>query len=407
MCDDRVHHEGEAPLKMASPKFSVLIPTRDRPATLQHTLATVSAQTGDDYEIVVADNCGGPDTAAVVERFGRGKVRYTRSDEVLPMAVNWERGLQLCSGEYVTVLGDDDGFLPSTLYLARRAIAHSQCRMLAWNPHTYWWPDTIVYWSRNMLILELAEEAMWLDSRPVLEDFYAGELGFGVLPMIYSAFFHRDIIEEAKRRYGGFFVPPDTAPDVASGILGLHLTQKYVYSHRGLTIRGNSGKSNGTAQWARSLGAKQREIYFREERVGLKGIIHEALVPSPNITVVIASAKLKCRERYFPSDPKLQVDLGRVLREMIGMLNYEPEAYEDNLADIRALAAKLGITLAPGDIPPKVEKHRAPGWGPHRSPEGVVPRIVVNCDLAGATNIAQAASFAEAILAPADQFLIS
>src|SRR4051812_48847402 len=107
---------------MATPRFSVLIPTRDRPTTFRSTLQTVIAQPGDDYEIVVADNCSGPETRVFVESLGLPNVRYTRSDEVLPMAENWERGLELCTGEYVTVLGDDDGFLPSTLLMARKLV---------------------------------------------------------------------------------------------------------------------------------------------------------------------------------------------------------------------------------------------------------------------------------------------
>ena len=367
----------------------------------------MAAQIGDDYEIVVADNCSGPETRRIVEAIDPRKVRYTRSNEILPMAINWERGLQLCTGEYVTVLGDDDAFLPSTLDIARRIISATSCEILAWFPHTYWWPDTIVHWSRNILTVELAATASWVNSRPVLQAFYAGSAGFSMLPMIYQAFFHRSDIEEAIRRYDGFFVPPDTAPDISSGIVGLHLTDTYIFSGRGLTIRGNSGKSNGTAQWARSLGAKQREIYFREERVGLTGIIHKALVPSPNLSIVIASAKLKCREHYFPNDPDLHVDLSQVLREMIANLNFEPEAYEENLADTHALAAKLGIRIAPGDIPARAEKTRLRGWGPHQNAEGAVPRIVVNCDLAGASNVAEAARIVEGMLPPADRFLVS
>jgi len=44
-----------------------------------------------------------------------------RSGEVLPIADNWERGLAACVGGYVTILGDDDGFLPSTLAMAPQA----------------------------------------------------------------------------------------------------------------------------------------------------------------------------------------------------------------------------------------------------------------------------------------------
>src|SRR5258706_235826 len=70
---------------MATPKFSILIPTRDRPATLRHTLATVLSQPGEDYEVVVADNCGTPETRQLIDQNAHPKLRYTRSEEILPM----------------------------------------------------------------------------------------------------------------------------------------------------------------------------------------------------------------------------------------------------------------------------------------------------------------------------------
>jgi len=342
----------------------------------------------------------------VVEEAASDKIRYTRCDEVLPMALNWERGLQLCTGEYLTVLGDDDGLMPNTLPIARRIVEATGCEILSWFPHTYWWPDTIVHWWRNLLIVEFGDAVMWIESRALLEDFYRGATSFGVVPMIYNAFFHRGIVEEAVRRYDGFFVPPDTAPDVSSGILGLYISERYIHSGRSLSIRGNSGKSNGTAQWARSLGAEQREIYFREERIGLKGIIHESLVPSPNLSIIIASAKLKCREKYFPSDTQFAVDPVGVLDEMIAQLNFEPEAYEENLADVRALAAKLGVALDPARIPEKVMRPRVTDWGPSLGADGGIARLTVNCDLAGASDVAQAARIADALLPPWERYLV-
>ncbi len=382
------------------PRFSILVPTRERPETLRHTLGTLLSQAGDDYEIVVADNCCGPETRRLVEELASPKLRYTRSEEILPMAENWERGLALCAGEYVTVLGDDDGFLPSTLAMARKLVAEMQPEIFSWAPHVYWWPDTIVPWNRNALLVNLANEVKEIPSRPLLERFYRGEVQFVQIPMMYCAFFHRGIIEEAQLRYDGFFVPKDTAPDVASGILGLHITQSHVFSGRPLSIRGNSGKSSGTAQWARSLGAKQREIYFREERVGLQGFIHKALVPSPNLSIIIASAKLKCKDAYFPADDALSVDVGRVLHEMIDNLNEEPEAYEDNLEDAKALAAKLGVGLNMAAIPPKKPKDRSPYWGPVVKQDKSVPYLSVNGDLAGLRHIGDAGRLTEALLPP-------
>jgi glycosyltransferase involved in cell wall biosynthesis len=392
---------------MTAPRFSVLIPARDRPDTLRHTLATVAAQGGGDYEIVVADNCGGPEIRRIAEQFGGPSLRYLRSDEILPMAANWERGLGACSGEYVTVLGDDDAFLPSTLAAARKLIALTQAELISWRAHVYWWPDTIAYWHRNRLFVNLGGGASLVKSRPTLEQFYRGEIGFDMIPAIYSAFIHRSVIDEAQRRHGGFFLPPDTAPDVASGILGLHLTRQFVVSGRPLTIRGNSARSNGTAQWARSLGAEQREVYFREERVGLQGFIHESLVPSPNLSILVASAKLKCKQVYFPGDDALSVDLAGVVREMLSALNQDPEAYEDNLRDARALSEKLGMQINPGEIPARQPRSERPVWGPIPNADGEIDRIGVNCDTAGIHNIADAARLVEALMPPIETFLES
>jgi hypothetical protein len=316
------------------------------------------------------------------------------------MAENWERGLARCSGEYVTVLGDDDGLVPSTLTLARRLIDITRSELISWSPHTYWWPDTIVPWLRNLLIVSPEDGATEYESREVLEAFYRGAVGFSFIPMIYCAFFHRRLIDEARRRHGGFFVPRDAAPDISSGILGLHLSQSFILSKRPLSIRGNSGKSNGTAQWARSLGAEQREAYFREERIGLQDMIHPALVPSPNLHIIVASAKLKCREAYFPEDDVLSVDPVEVLKTMIGSLNFEPEAYEDNLRDVEALADKLGIGLDPGEIPAMEKVERRRGWGLELNQDSTLARLRVNCDLAGVHHIAGAARLVDALLAP-------
>lgn len=395
-----------AEARVSRPLFSVLVPTRERPDTLRHTLATVASQGRDDYEIVVADNCGSPETRRVVEELGSPLVRYTRSDEVLPMAANWERGLALCSGDYVTVLGDDDAFLPSTLVLAEKLIEATDSELVAWRPQTYWWPNTIAYWNRNRLYLSFGNTATMVDSRPALEGFYDGSIGFGMLPTVYNAFFHRRVIEEARRRYGGFFVPTDVPPDVSSGILGLHLTRRFAFSDRALTLRGNSAKSNGTAHWMRSLGSEQREVYLREERVSTKGQIHPSLVQSPNLIILIASTKLKCKDFYFPDDAALSVDPRGIVAAMLANLNHDPAAYDDNLRDARELADKLGMKIEPGSIPAKEFGEKPSEWGPMVDQQGHIEGLCVNCDLAGAFDVAAAARLVESLTPPAEAFLV-
>jgi hypothetical protein len=51
-----------------------------------------------------------------------------------------------------------------------------------------------------------------------------------------------------------------------------------------LTIRG-TGTQQRQAGNGRAARAGQREAYFREERVGPQGFVHERLVPSPNLSI--------------------------------------------------------------------------------------------------------------------------
>jgi glycosyltransferase involved in cell wall biosynthesis len=384
---------------MTTPTFSIVIPTRDRAVTFRHTLATVASQLGDDYEIVVADNASGPAIRFSVEELAPGKTRYVRSETILSMTANWENGLAACRGEYVTVLGDDDAFLPSSLALARKLIAATKAKIITWQWHTYWWPDTIAYWQRNRLYVSFASEAVWKESRQVLEQYYKGLVSFYMLPMIYNSFVHRSLLDHARQRYGAFF-PIAHCPDIVSGILNASIVDRFVFTGRPLSIGGVSGKSYGTAHWARSLGAQQRAEFLRFENAGLTDIGHESLIPSPNSHIAIAGVKMRCKELFFPQDQTLSVDVKDVIATILHSLNSEPEAYEENLADAKLLAQKHNIVIDPGRIPPPVAAARRLFSGPIAGSDGKIAAVGINCDLLGISDIAAASRLAEALLPP-------
>ncbi len=382
---------------MTSPRFSILIPTRDRQETFVHALATVVAQPGDDFEIVVADNASRPGVREAVEAVTSVPIRYVRSDTALTMDANWEKGLDACRGAFITILGDDDGFLPSTLEAARRILDMTQANLLSWDCHTYWWPDTIVPWNRNTLIVGYGGSLYAKQSRPTLVGFMKGSVPFGSLPMLYNSFAHRSLVEAIKQTHGTYF-PVPSIPDVVSGVLLLSLTERFVHSDRPLTVRGNSGRSQGTSYWCRHLGAQRREESQRDEGTPLDRLIHPSLIPSPNLQILLASCRLWCQDLLFPGVADLKVDLGSVVDTLVHSLNLEPEAYEENLADARALAAKLGRSLDPSAIPPRQSVSRQPVSGPCLDENGRLTSLAVNGSLAGLRNVQDAARLAEALV---------
>jgi glycosyltransferase involved in cell wall biosynthesis len=93
-------------------KFTVLVPTRNRLAYLKNALETVRRQDYDDWEIIVSDNFSDEDIGGYVASLDDPRVKYSRTDRFVPVTENWNNALGRSTGDYVVMLGDDDGLMP-------------------------------------------------------------------------------------------------------------------------------------------------------------------------------------------------------------------------------------------------------------------------------------------------------
>jgi hypothetical protein len=235
----------------------------------------------------------------------------------------------------------------------------------------------------------------WIQSRSALVQTYRDSVAFGALPMIYNAFVHRDVINSVIDRFGAYFVPAFVSPDVASGIVNLAHTSRYLHSFRPFAVRGNSRRSTGSSFWARSLGTEQQNIYLREEGRTIEQLIHPSMTASKSIGFGIASIKLHLKDLLFPHDNELKVDLNTVVQFTIATLNNDADAYDDNLAEALQLAERIGFKVDPGTIPAKTHTPRRPLQGPLVSGSNVA--MGINCDMANVFDVAGAARLAEAM----------
>src|ERR1051325_4488154 len=125
---------------MGNPKFSIVIPTRNRAATLRFALMTCLEQRFDDFEVIVSDNFSTPETRQVCEDLNCDRLRYYRSDRPLSMARSFELALSKSSGEWVIFIGDDDGLLPDGLTFLNEFVSTSPFQLIRWDPPYYVWP---------------------------------------------------------------------------------------------------------------------------------------------------------------------------------------------------------------------------------------------------------------------------
>lgn len=95
-------------------KVSVIIPTYNRAELLAQALESVSAQTFQDYEIIVVDDGSEDETRQAIEETGIA-VKYVRIEHSGLAAVARNKGIEIAQGQYIAFLDSDDQWLPEKL----------------------------------------------------------------------------------------------------------------------------------------------------------------------------------------------------------------------------------------------------------------------------------------------------
>lgn len=97
-----------------SPAVSVVVPTRDRAHLLGRAVASVLAQSFEDFELIVVDDGSTDDTPGRIRGLEDPRVRYLQQDPIGAGAAR-NRGATAARGEYLTFLDSDDEAEPMWL----------------------------------------------------------------------------------------------------------------------------------------------------------------------------------------------------------------------------------------------------------------------------------------------------
>jgi glycosyltransferase involved in cell wall biosynthesis len=100
---------------VSGPDVTVLIPTRDRPASLRTALAGVWRQRDVLLDVVVVDDGSTPGAAAEYERLRSDRLRLLRNPVAKGPAGARNAGLAAARGRWVAFLDDDDLWAPAKL----------------------------------------------------------------------------------------------------------------------------------------------------------------------------------------------------------------------------------------------------------------------------------------------------
>lgn len=100
---------------MRSPSVSVVIPTRNRAATVERALRSVLAQTALPGEVIVVDDASTDDTASRLQRYAGDRVQVRRLPECGGGSRARNLGIDAARGDWVAFLDSDDEWRPEKL----------------------------------------------------------------------------------------------------------------------------------------------------------------------------------------------------------------------------------------------------------------------------------------------------
>ena len=381
---------------MANPKFSIVIPTRERHETLKFALQTCVEQEFDDYEIVVCDNHSSEATKQVVDAFDSPRIRYHRSDRPLSMQDNWNLAYSLTRGDWITFIGDDDGILPFGLRQLDLALKRHDVQAVRWNYAVYSWPTIIDTKLANYLQICTARQESVIDSRALINDVLNARCAANLLPNVYHSCVSRKILDQIRDRSGAVF--SGFHPDTYTSFGVAYLANRHLSLTLPISCSGFSGSSNNIAF---SFVRRKHDIAERQQAENAEhGLhLHPWIADLPTLWAVLGDSFLRSKNDIFPHDRHLVFDrkffAERFLREMpIDEVSEWPVGVTEirrSLEDDPALLAwfdKLAGTVKPR-IRPR-DQFRPRRLGPNGDYLHIDTSKCQVADVVGATRLAAA-----------------
>lgn len=202
--------------------LSVAIPTKNRTAYLKNLIEELLTSDRQDFEIVIQDNSDDDGLSDWIVELADARVRYSYHAGWISVVDNCDMALRACRGEYVCMLGDDDGIMLdeslSVLTDAKRdGIDAVMSRVL-----NYVWPDLDHHLIQDYGGKLYMQPIKGKDSSNDLETTARGVVrrggatGLQDLPCVYHGFISNRALSALYEQTGSYF--PGPSPDMANAI---------------------------------------------------------------------------------------------------------------------------------------------------------------------------------------------
>lgn len=257
------------------PLISILIATKNRQKYCLSAVESILSLSDNNIEVVVQDNSDDKSLQDMLQPFMQdSRMIYRYTPPPFSSIDNFNAALELATGEYVCLIGDDDGINPEIIEAAQWAKDNNVDALVGNIKANYRWegtgaPDTFFtkMTGGTLTILDFDGKAKRVDIEDSLNKLMANGctnyLEFP-LPKLYHGIVRKSIFDNIKKETGAFI--KGLSPDIYSAISLACKVNKLIYIDYPFTIPGVCGQSTSITEGQLKKHSKRLEDapHFRD-----------------------------------------------------------------------------------------------------------------------------------------------
>ena len=257
----------------------------------------------------------------------------------MSMTSNYEFALSHATGDYVCIIGDDDGLMPDALQALNKVLFGTEIEAISWKRAIYFWSQYYKPELRNTLQTSLKSSFRKYDSKKTVKELLAFKPGskvdfFTDLANLYHGFIRRDTIDRLRLPDGRFFNSP--FPDVYAALVVSCAVENLYQSDVPYTLPGISKHSTGFA----TENSQSLQKFILETDIPLHS--HMKIVPY-SYALCTAECFLKIRDS-FPEAAQFELDIkGMTRKTMEDAVDLSADNYQFVVEAVRYTCEIYGL----------------------------------------------------------------
>lgn len=258
--------------------LSVIVPTRNRQIYCIEAVKTILDDLDERCELIIQDNSSDDSLKKLLENITDDRIIYNYNSQPLSFIDNFEKALDLSSGDFFIVLGDDDSTTKDTISIVEWMQENNVDSVASTNVVDYIWPNSSIEKYRNGLLTcySYNKDIQQVDALEQLKKLIQnGFLAYQMynLPRTYHGIIRKSCMDEVKNISGRYFggLTPDIYSTIAlSCVVKKHYVIDYPFSIAGAcpasaTVNASVGGHSGKLEEAPHF--KNRGLYHWENTV--------------------------------------------------------------------------------------------------------------------------------------------